>query len=76
MTNGAIRIETEEEWRALAIDRQTWLLFQTMNTNNDLMDRRVKKLEKRKWFDTTVSGLTGLIGGFFAFLFCGPKKGF
>ena len=56
MANGNISIDTKEDFLALEPDERQWLMFKTV-------DKRLSKLEKRKNFDTSLSGITGLIGG-------------
>jgi hypothetical protein len=60
MSNSFNRETLEAMWKGVANDYERWdILFQvSLNTNE-----RVEKLEKRKRFDTTVSTVSGFMGG-------------
>ena len=73
MANGTIRIETEEDFNSIKDDRKLWMIFNTLMEmrKNDIAhrvecDNRFCKIERRKKFDTALSGVTGVFGGFVA----------
>lgn len=65
--NGDYKVD-ENTFKSLDHASQNWMLFSTFNEYRDACELRFKKLEKRKLFDTTVSGGSGLVGGFLAVL--------
>lgn len=62
--SNAHMIVTEKGWQGLSEDERSWLMFNTLQS----VERRVTKLESRKWIDKSLTGITGLIGGFLAYL--------
>ncbi len=64
--NGNIEI-TEEVFKRMPPEDRDWLVFRSLN-------KRITVLEKRKNFDTSLSGLMGLIGGGFVWFIKGILK--
>ncbi|MGB2809124.1 MAG: hypothetical protein WBC22_15380 [Sedimentisphaerales bacterium] len=54
---------SKEQWRGYSSDEREWLTFNYLES----IDRRLKKLETRKRFDTGISAIAGVIGGGVAF---------
>ena len=65
--NGDYKID-KDTFMAMDQGKQLWMMFKTFNAYRDESETRFGKLEKRKRFDTAVSGGSGLIGGFMAVL--------
>lgn len=57
-------ILNEKDWDGLSEKKRSWIMYNTMQS----VERRVTKLESRKWIDKGLTGVTGLIGGALAYL--------
>ena len=52
-----------EEWKGMPTDEREWLTFRFLQK----IETRLKRLERRKRFDTGVSAIAGVVGGGVAF---------
>ena len=67
-----------DEWNGLTREQQAYSLYKTLQSMNEKLNHcpdqlricgdRFDKLERRKRFDTSVAGTTGLFGGILAWL--------
>ncbi|TET67290.1 MAG: hypothetical protein E3J56_13140 [Candidatus Aminicenantes bacterium] len=55
---------SEESWKALDKDEQSWFIFATLRS----FDKRLEHLEGRKLLDKGLTVAGGIIGGALAFL--------
>jgi len=62
--SNAHMIVTEKGWQGLSEDERSWLMFNTMQS----IERRVTKLEQRKWIDKGLTFAGGVFGGALAYL--------
>ena len=65
---------TEEQFKALSPDHQSWLVFNTLQSRDEECKRRCKDcslrfqaLENRKRKDSLISVVTGIVSGLSAF---------
>ena len=58
MANGFIVVD-EKDWEKTPADRRDWLIFNTLKS----MDERLKKLERRPFYDKACAAVGGIIGG-------------
>jgi hypothetical protein len=63
MPNGFMVI-TEKDWENATPDQRSWMTFNTLQS----VDKRLGKLEGRRWYDKTSSFAGGILGGALAFL--------
>ena len=59
--NGLI---TREDWINFSSDQRDWIVFNLIQK----IEKRVMALEKRKRFDTSISAVSGFVGGVTAFV--------
>ena len=59
--NGLI---TREDWINFSSDQRDWIVFNLIQK----IEKRVMALEKRKRFDTSISAVSGFVGGITAFV--------
>jgi len=52
-------VVTEESWNKMPDNERSWLLYQTVRS----LDRRVEKIENRKWLDSAKILFGSMIGG-------------
>ena len=71
MSNKLSGLIALEEWKAFTPENREWLTFNFLQT----IDDRLKRLERRKKFDTGISAITGVMGGFIAFFVSKIKFG-
>jgi hypothetical protein len=62
--NGAHVIIREEQFKSMALEQQTWIMYTTLKS----VEERVYKLERQKMIRTACSSIGGVIGGFLAFI--------
>jgi hypothetical protein len=54
---------TKEDWEHMTPELRAWMTFNAVQN----IDRRLTKLESRKWVDKTCSFAGGIIGGICAY---------
>ena len=57
-------VMSPERWKGMDNDERTWLIYDTLAELN----KRIKSLEDRKWWDGVKMFTGGIIGGAAAFL--------
>lgn len=62
MANGFV--VTEKDWEHFTPTQQSWMTFTAVQE----MDKRVKKLERRKVYDKVASACGGIFGGVLAIM--------
>jgi len=62
--SNAHMIVDEKDWEKLPEKTRSWIMYNTMQS----VERRVTKLEGRKWIDKGLTSAFGLIGGALAAL--------
>lgn len=59
MSNGFMVVK-EKDWEKADAEQRDWMIFNTLQQ----MDKRLKKLEDRLWYDKACAVIGGIIGGF------------
>lgn len=71
--NGEYEV-SKETWEKLDVDEKLWMIFDTMNERHKVNNRRFRKLEKSKKFNSMLSAIGGFFGGAVAIVTKGLLK--
>jgi len=74
MVNGEYEID-EDTFKRMPVDDQNWIMYRTFNAHRIAcnlrlcqIESRSEKLEKRRYWNTTVGAGSGIVGGALAYI--------